>query len=138
MSLIEDIKRDRESGTPDQWNVSGARSSFQGKGHQINAPSLAGVAWIGYESDHHAACLSDARRIARVPDMEAALIAADELKKTAKLLAAIMQSEMTRQGGKPFSGTWTIPSMGESATCNEVLDRIDTALGNFSAATGAA
>ena len=116
MSLIDDIKRDREAGTrgPWAWEVSkvsqsvelcGGRGasdltvmSFKRWGLQKAAPVF--WFWKGNVSDepkradeiavpadgrqHHASWFQridhpDARRIARVPDLEAALLAADEI-----------------------------------------------------------
>ena len=111
--MIDAIRKDAELGTQDRWSVSGVRSNFKGKGHQIDAPSLAGVAWIGYEADQHNACMADARRIARVPDMEAALLAAEELADAVDEWGAKGRTEATAAA-------------------------LNTALGNYRAATGGA
>ena len=116
MSLIDDIKRDREAGTrgPWAWEVSRVSHTVElcgGKGgHDLTVMSFArwGMRkaapvfwfWKGNTSDepkradklavpepgreHHSDWFQridhpDARRIARVPDLEAALLAADEL-----------------------------------------------------------
>lgn len=88
MSLIEDIRKDREVGTPGPWVNETVRTSC-GTCHKVGPfPS----ARPEYKPDTHA-CLYDdyppgkghphllanASRIARVPDMEAALLAAEEL-----------------------------------------------------------
>ena len=72
MSLIDDIKRDREAGTPGRWVAESSPITSS-----INAPDAEKYTDIGYLSlgDH----AGNARRIARVPDMEDALLAADRL-----------------------------------------------------------
>jgi hypothetical protein len=45
-----------------------------------------------------------------------------ELEHALRATAAILQAEQRRQGGKPFSGTWTIPAYGISMTVSECLD----------------
>jgi hypothetical protein len=59
--------------TKGPWGVSAVRGTFRGYGFQIDAPSLGGVAWVGYEARHHAESTADARLIAAAPDMLDAL-----------------------------------------------------------------
>jgi hypothetical protein len=124
MSMIDDIKRDREAGTPHlggwgwyggrnnvylathcggrqyvmdfaRFGFSGAQPRFGRKGEMIGALSSLTQYEVGdglargqksadadpsvYRMDIRGIDHPDARRIARVPDMEAALIAAEEL-----------------------------------------------------------
>lgn len=86
MTMIDDIKRDREAGTPGPWKATRNTAFWE-----IEVPEAWGQVEPGvlpYSIGD--VCASDpgdtkglqelnARRIARVPDMEAALIAADEL-----------------------------------------------------------
>lgn len=82
MSLIDDIKRDREAGTPGPWGAALERGC-----HGVIAQSLPEgganfVALVGNGSDNpdrEESRFANARRIARVPEMEAALIAAPHL-----------------------------------------------------------
>lgn len=73
MTLIDDIIRDREAGTPGRW-----------EGRQVHGGMPADVCdygVIGLDKGMETARVwnvDDARRIARVPDMEAALLAADK------------------------------------------------------------
>ncbi len=77
MSMIEDIRKDREAGTPGPWRA-GASDFY---------PGLDGPLTVRVYTDHPVnefdACgdksRPNAERIARVPDMEAALLAAEEL-----------------------------------------------------------
>ena len=80
MSLIDDIKRDREGATPEPWEVIENRPcpgwvEVVGPSFTPNAPTIA----TDLTQDDWTARRRDARRIARVPDMEAALLAAEEL-----------------------------------------------------------
>lgn len=89
MSLIDDIKKDREAGTPGPWAVPDQTWSTKltvdvegdllipcaGTGGAMSySNTICTLDWRG------SACWdANARRIARVPDMEAALLAADAL-----------------------------------------------------------
>lgn len=84
MSMIEDIKRDREAGTPGPWG-NGRTGEEQrlilsrgGKGRYVcNVQIFQTPRHMGlWEEDSREA---NARRIARVPELEAALLAAEEL-----------------------------------------------------------
>jgi hypothetical protein len=79
MSLIDDIKRDRENGTPGpwvaKWPVSPDHPFIESVCNFAEKPS-----GDEYYMNVNGLCeAQDARRIARVPEMEAALLAADEL-----------------------------------------------------------
>lgn len=80
MTLIKQIKRDREAGTPGPWATDWTGCDF----------------WCGPCTVLGGSRQSetDARRIARVPDMEAALLAADELASAASWLADSSQLEI--------------------------------------------
>ena len=52
----------------------------------------------------------------------------DALREALKVTSAILQAEMCRSGGEPFSGTWTIPPLQIRATCHEALDQANAAL----------
>ena len=71
MNMIEQIKRDRDGATV-EWAIEGG--CIYGKEYGFTVP-LFDIE--GYSENEFAE--SDLNRIARVPDMEAALIAADEL-----------------------------------------------------------
>ena len=72
MTLIEQIKADREAGTPGPWHKVGA--SVQ------KSPNESAIAVCVSAGDRDRIEASEnARRIARVPDLEAALLAAEEL-----------------------------------------------------------
>jgi len=53
----------------------------------------------------------------------------DALRDALKVTSAILQAEMYRSSGKPFSGTWTIPAFEIRATCDDALDQANAALG---------
>jgi hypothetical protein len=90
MSLIDDIKRDQSAGTPGPWWT---RSRYNGtdmgcaiiavrtdSGQLPGNPTRGMVGWASAILNTEARkCEANARRIARVPDMEAALIAAERL-----------------------------------------------------------
>lgn len=165
MSMIEDIKRDRENGMDPKhgsWGWSGGRDDlmlstsgggrmyvmgfcrkglnsaqplFQIKGrgmvkaidalttYQVGDGTARGQAEADkdpsvYRMDISGVDHPDARRIARVPDLEAALIAADELAQ-----AVDQERNMVCQ------------DMGKQADC---AARVDAALAAFRKATGAA
>ena len=52
----------------------------------------------------------------------------DALREALKVTSAILQAEMYRSGGEPFSGTWRIPALQIRATCHEALDQANAAL----------
>lgn len=54
--------------------------------------------------------------------------AAEDLVEAAKAVGAVLQAEMTRSGGQPFTGIWSIPALGVRTTCSEALDKLDAAL----------
>lgn len=75
MSLIDDIKRDREAGTPGPWLPD------ECEGEIIHEHSGAGT-WVAAvccgEYCSEPSEQADTRRIARVPEIEAALLAAED------------------------------------------------------------
>lgn len=83
MTLLDDIKRDREAGTPgpwlvsDEWNVTG-----------LEYEVVAGSASVSSDKESEA----NARRIAHVPDMEAALLAAEGCANWCDVLIEVIQS----------------------------------------------
>ena len=88
MSLIDDIKRDREAGTqgpwewdkPEYWPDWDEREGYLGGVyHGDGSVILFGDNTTYYPCEGKPPSEHDARRIARVPDMEAALLAADAL-----------------------------------------------------------
>jgi hypothetical protein len=92
MSMIDDIKRDREAGTPGNW-----KHYTKGRLERIEAPGrvyekggstcVAGIHKIGSKGGAGAGCfLANAARIARVPGMEAALLDAYELARQVALM----------------------------------------------------
>lgn len=110
MTLIEQIKKDREAGTPGPWCVPDQTYSrkltveIDGRNEGdllIPCPGSGGamsytgevctLSWMGTEIWD-----ANARRIARVPDMEAALLAADEHLVTA--LEAIERGDDSHDG----------------------------------------
>ena len=79
MSMIDAIRKDREAGTPGGWSVD---MSYQWPSKVRAAPPF-DARWICDASvqpsaDDQSHTLANARRIARVPDMEAALIKIQE------------------------------------------------------------
>lgn len=88
MSLIDDIKRDREAGTPGPWALETVPTSC-GVCHKIGEwPSRGQHKFSSacvYEDyppttlGHASEPQSNARRIARVPELEAAVLAAEDL-----------------------------------------------------------
>lgn len=81
MSLIDDIRKDREAGTPGPWDRQGDHkynTDFGVFSKNGRAVCSSGGYSDGKETTYEEN-KANARRIARVPDMEAALLAADEL-----------------------------------------------------------
>lgn len=85
MTLIDDIKRDRVAGTPGPWELHNAES-FDGRAtyryKEVWSQDLDVIAAEVYRA-HGDGGKENMNRIARVPDMEAALLAADEFIKAA-------------------------------------------------------
>ena len=82
MSMIDDIKRDREAGTPGPWAVCGDGARVKPVPHDQWLQPIADVSseirWDNETWGNLGRVSLNARRIARVPDMEAALIEAME------------------------------------------------------------
>ena len=80
-NLIDDIKRDRALGTPGKWDTTGTHG--RPTEFCVYAPAGRSVCSTGSYTDGLAATYfencTNATRIARVPAMEAALLAAVEL-----------------------------------------------------------
>jgi rubrerythrin len=92
MSLIDQIKADREAGTPGPWAYEAHGDTMQygvGVCHALSDIEMAFPLSGQVDSDVMVTdpvcvevnCQTNARRIARVPDMEAALLAAVEMEK---------------------------------------------------------
>lgn len=45
-----------------------------------------------------------------------------------QVTAGVLRSERTRSGGQPFTGVWSMPSIGRRVTVSEALDEADAAL----------
>lgn len=73
MSMIDDIKRDREAGTDGPWVVRTLENFGWNICHYLGGDKF-DIFRIGKVGDQ-----ANAHRIARVPDMEAALIIAEEM-----------------------------------------------------------
>ena len=52
-----------------------------------------------------------------------------------QVTAGVLQSERTRSGGQPFTGVWSMPSIGRRVTVSEALDEADAALAALKGAT---
>ena len=123
MSMIEDIKRDLEAGTPGPWRHDGYNGAqAYGSCDTIDCAVLGRVATAesltkqdpdGRTFSASGDEFTNARRIARVPDMEAALLAAEELADAVDEWGAKGRTEATAAA-------------------------LNTALGNYRAATGGA
>lgn len=90
-TLIDQIRKDREAGTDGPWKMETVRTSC-GTCHKVgpfppaseNLRSLKRYTHACFYDDYppgvgHPHLIANARRTARVPDMEAALLAAEEL-----------------------------------------------------------
>ena len=71
MSLIDDIKRDREAGTPGPWGTTSDERSVRG-GPKYVSEHICSM--DHYRDERLEERAPNARRIARVPDLEAAYI----------------------------------------------------------------
>jgi hypothetical protein len=112
MSLLDEIKRDREAGTPGRFAV-------KKRGHaRVEAVGGMSVADCGGHRDNtrdlHDEQIANANRCARVPDMEKALLAAERLAHTSDNLRIAIGMGWDLEG---------------------VLHEYDTALAAFRAAT---
>lgn len=86
MTLIDDIKRDREAGTPGDWSYVEAQSTDGQKWLGCGVVDENGYEflWLQNSPEYD---IPDARRIARVPRMEAALLAAEECERVLTAMA---------------------------------------------------
>ena len=76
MSLLDDIRKDHDAGTDGPWFVNAGDSEWSSGITGMNGYA---VVWVSSRPDEGIQNDADAPRIARVPQMEAALLAADEL-----------------------------------------------------------
>ena len=84
MTIIDDIKRDREAGTPGDWYVEYKHGSTRLIMPKHPDPcQMCDETYYPWVPEN----LSDWERIARVPQMEAALLAAEELAKATEWAA---------------------------------------------------
>lgn len=105
MNMIEQIKADREAGTHGKWMEDETHNvvKFGSDGYVGHPPHPDAIASL-YDGEYieNPNYKVDARRIARVPDMEAALIAADELANSVQAefetigCSALLHSEMMK------------------------------------------
>ena len=101
MSLLDEIKRDMEQGTPGPWHTSDLDA------REIEAED--GKALGGaYGRDDET--FANASRCARVPDMEKALLAAEELAKAA---------ESQTSDGWPSISPWTAAELAAFRAATE-------------------
>ncbi len=81
MSLIDDIKRDREAGTPGPWHLHDCKD-WDGRAtyhyQEVWTEDCDVIAAEVYRA-HNDGGSANMSRIARIPEMEAALLAAEEL-----------------------------------------------------------
>lgn len=82
MTLIDDIKRDREAGTPGPWFFH--RDELMHEVHPMGSYDLIGIFTQDDTGNTWQADEGNARRIARVPAMEEALLAAVDALKALK------------------------------------------------------
>lgn len=54
--------------------------------------------------------------------------AAPDLLTALKLVSAILQAEMGRKGGEPFTGEWFFPAINVRSSCSDALDMADAVL----------
>ena len=122
MSLIDDVKRDREAGTDGPWHChfgdEGAKCNCQyvlaeygGMGSIATLDVCEDMA--GYWGDDNGPdepqSKANARRICRVPDMEAALLAADE----------------HARASDNRLGKWMSAALSDPETCEEMKSDIN-------------
>ena len=89
MSLLDDIRKDRDAGTQGPWRVryEGGCTHLDMLSHPDMQSQMCDETYYPWVPDN----LTDWDRIARVPQMEAALLAADELNDAVMNLAAWQQ-----------------------------------------------
>jgi hypothetical protein len=88
MSLIDDIKRDRDAGTPGPW-IQNLGMLTKYDGDTTKPIEVAGLGMAHFSAGSLSFChqIANSRRIARVPDMEAALLAAENLANAVSVLS---------------------------------------------------
>lgn len=112
MSWIDAMKRDREAGTPGPWSY----DEVEGEIFHDDSDVMPWVACVNASETGDSQFTADTRRIARVPDMEAAVLAAVEL-----INAVEQERNMVCQ------------DYGKQAEC---ASRVDAAIAAFRLATG--
>lgn len=101
MTLIEQIKRDREAGTPGPWGRrphwadDDGREVFPRADEKPPFGEWTAIATVTAhdDTDYGEKAEANARRIARVPQLEAALLAAEELAKVTGSLIDLERPE---------------------------------------------
>ncbi len=78
MTLIDNILIDRALGTSGPWQISGVEQHAGTWYGYAVGPEGYRITLVAY-ADEHDASMADTRRIARIPEKEAALLVADEL-----------------------------------------------------------
>ena len=76
--------------------------------------------------DQLAATVIEQQRIITALSEDASKAA--ELARALQVVSSVLQSEITRSGGQPFTGRWSIPSIDWRGTVPEALDLADAAL----------
>lgn len=102
MSLINDIKRDREAGTPGPWRVVDSNSIGDRCTHyyqEVWNDETDILVTTEVTRAHNDGGRVNVRRIARVPDMEAALLAAEELYRATNFLTDNDPDDVVCDGG---------------------------------------
>ena len=122
MNMIEQIKVDREAGTPGPW-VKDSGECMKVKDASGSIAMLMQTHLRGRRTAEEV--VSNAARIARVPDMEAALIAADELADAADAIVALEDNT------SPFGGEL------QADRIERAHDRFTASIAAYRAAIGA-
>ena len=95
MSLIDDIKRDREAGAEGPWHLHDCKD-WDGRAtyhyQEVWTEDCDVIAAEVYRA-HNDGGMANMSRIARIPDMEAALLAAEELAEKLDLCLEVLPSK---------------------------------------------
>ena len=124
MNLADEIRKDREAGTPGHFDASdpGDYGDYDGNCVVLLGDDRRRVVVLGGDAE----AVADARRFARVPDMEAVLLAAEELADAANKYQSSMRSYINIGS----------PQNAERSLCDEA--HLHAALTAYRKATGAA